>query len=155
MEIEILSVGKIVLKRIILDFNGTLATSGVLIKETKDILEKLSKAFDIHIVTGDTFSSAKEQLKGLNVKTIIAPLIDQITFKLEYAKSIGLSNLVAIGNGKNDSLMLKYAKLGICVIGKEGANLEALQNSDIIVCDIVSALELLLYPKRLVATLRA
>ncbi|SDC93160.1 Soluble P-type ATPase [Desulfurella multipotens] len=126
MEIEILSVGKIVLKRIILDFNGTLATSGVLIKETKDILEKLSKAFDIHIVTGDTFSSAKEQLKGLNVKTIIAPLIDQITFKLEYAKSIGLSNLVAIGNGKNDSLMLKYAKLGICVIGKEGANLEAL-----------------------------
>ncbi|MGC8705794.1 MAG: HAD hydrolase family protein, partial [Desulfurella sp.] len=125
MEIEILSVGKIVLKRIILDFNGTLATSGVLIKETKDILEKLSKAFDIHIVTGDTFSSAKEQLKGLNVKTIIAPLIDQITFKLEYAKSIGLSNLVAIGNGKNDSLMLKYAKLGICVIGKEGANLEA------------------------------
>ncbi|MGC8616690.1 MAG: HAD family hydrolase, partial [Desulfurella sp.] len=113
MEIEILSVGKIVLKRIILDFNGTLATSGVLIKETKDILEKLSKAFDIHIVTGDTFSSAKEQLKGLNVKTIIAPLIDQITFKLEYAKSIGLSNLVAIGNGKNDSLMLKYAKLGI------------------------------------------
>ncbi|MGC8790824.1 MAG: HAD family hydrolase, partial [Desulfurella sp.] len=73
MEIEILGVGKIVLKRIILDFNGTLATSGVLIKETKDILEKLSKAFDIHIVTGDTFSSAKEQLKGLNVKTIIAP----------------------------------------------------------------------------------
>ncbi|MGC8502779.1 HAD family hydrolase [Desulfurella sp.] len=155
MEIEILSVGKIVLKRIILDFNGTLATSGVLIKETKDILEKLSKAFDIHIVTGDTFSSAKEQLKGLNVKTIIAPLIDQITFKLEYAKSIGLSNLVAIGNGKNDSLMLKYAKLGICVIGKEGANIEALQNSDIVVCDIISALEMLLYPKRLVATLRA
>ncbi|MGC8790802.1 MAG: HAD hydrolase family protein, partial [Desulfurella sp.] len=70
------------------------------------------------------------------------------------AKSIGLSNLVAIGNGKNDSLMLKYAKLGICVIGKEGANIEALQNSDIVVCDIVSALELLLYPKRLIATLR-
>ncbi|MGC9258270.1 HAD family hydrolase [Desulfurella sp.] len=155
MEIEILGVGKIVLKRIILDFNGTLATSGVLIKETKDILENLSKAFDIHIVTGDTFSSTKEQLKGLNVKTIIAPLIDQITFKLEYAKSIGLSNLVAIGNGKNDSLMLKYAKLGICVIGKEGANIEALQNSDIVVCDIISALEMLLYPKRLVATLRA
>ncbi|WP_291493653.1 HAD family hydrolase [Desulfurella sp.] len=155
MEIEILGVGKIVLKRIILDFNGTLATNGVLIKETKGILENLSKAFDIHIVTGDTFSSAKEQLKGLNVKTIIAPLIDQTTFKLDYAKSIGLSNLVAIGNGKNDSLMLKYAKLGICVIGKEGANIEALQNSDIVVCDIISALELLLYPKRLVATLRA
>jgi len=155
MEIEIFGVGTVSFKHIILDFNGTLAVSGVLKEGVREILEKLSKDFDIHVVTGDTFSSAKEQLKDLDVKTVIAPLINQSTFKLDYAKSIGLSNLVAIGNGKNDSLMLKYARLGICVIGQEGANIEAIQNSDIVVSDIISALELFVYPKRLVATLRA
>jgi P-type E1-E2 ATPase len=155
MEIEIFGVGTVSFKHIILDFNGTLAVSGVLKEGVREILEQLSKEFDIHVVTGDTFLNAKEQLKDLDVKTVISPLLNQSTFKLDYAKSIGLSNLVAIGNGKNDSLMLKYARLGICVIGQEGANIEAIQNSDIVVCDIISALELFVYPKRLVATLRA
>lgn len=154
MEVEIYGTGVVTLKHLVLDYNGTLATDGALKKDVAEVLKELSKEFDIHVLTGDTFSSAKEQLKDLDVKIVIAPPINQATFKLDYAKSLGLSVIVAIGNGKNDSLLLKYSRLGICVLQEEGACFEAIQNSDIVMKDILSALELLKHPKRLIATLR-
>jgi len=59
-----------------------------------------------------------------------------------------------MGNGANDRLMLAKAALGIVVLGSEGTSVQALQNADIAVKDINEGLELLLQPKRLVATLR-
>jgi len=67
---------------------------------------------------------------------------------------LGKEKCVAIGNGANDVLMLKQSAIGICVIGKEGASSEAVQHSDIVVYDINDALDLLLNPKRIIATLR-
>jgi soluble P-type ATPase len=67
---------------------------------------------------------------------------------------LGKEKCVAIGNGANDVLMLKQSAIGICVIGKEGASAEAVQHSDIVVYDVSNALDLLLYRKRLIATLR-
>jgi hypothetical protein len=54
----------------------------------------------------------------------------------------------------NDSAMLQRCALGILVIGPEGSAVEALLKAKVIVPDICSALDLLLYPKRLMATLR-
>jgi soluble P-type ATPase len=51
--------------------------------------------------------------------------------------------------------MLERSALGICVIGDEGAAREAIDASDVIARDIESALDLLLQPRRLVATLRS
>jgi soluble P-type ATPase len=63
-----------------------------------------------------------------------------------------------VGNGRNDQLMLKEAALGIAVILEEGAaaaTLNATLNAADVVCThIVSALELLTNPLRLMATLR-
>jgi len=62
--------------------------------------------------------------------------------------------VVAIGNGANDAAMLQEAALGIAVLGPEGLAAEALLAADVVVASIEDALDLLLRPHRLVATLR-
>lgn len=62
--------------------------------------------------------------------------------------------MVAVGNGANDARMLERAALGIAVLGPEGLALSCLQAADVVVPDILAALDLLLFPRRLVATLR-
>jgi soluble P-type ATPase len=61
---------------------------------------------------------------------------------------------VAIGQGANDSLMLKEAALSICVISAEGLSTEALLAADLVMPDINTALELFEKPLRLIASLR-
>ena len=60
-----------------------------------------------------------------------------------------------IGNGRNDRAMLKHAALGIAVLAEEGVATDAIVAADIVVSDIWHALDLLLNPLRLVATLRS
>ena len=74
--------------------------------------------------------------------------------KFEYIQKLGAFETVAIGQGTNDRLMLKGAALGICVLSPEGTAVETMLSADIIVPDILSALELFLSPSRLKATLR-
>jgi soluble P-type ATPase len=50
--------------------------------------------------------------------------------------------------------MLERAALGIAIIGPEGASVLTLSKADIAAPDIRAALELLLFPRRLIATLR-
>ena len=50
--------------------------------------------------------------------------------------------------------MLKEAAIGIAVLGPEGMASDLLETADVLVMDINDALDLLLHPKRLVATLR-
>jgi soluble P-type ATPase len=50
--------------------------------------------------------------------------------------------------------MLKAAAIGIAVLGHEGAASEAIAAADVVVFDIVDAIDMLLNPKRLIATLR-
>ena len=64
------------------------------------------------------------------------------------------SSVVAIGNGANDVSMLRAAALGIVVVGPEGLATEAIAAATIVTLSIADALDLLLNPKRLVATLR-
>jgi soluble P-type ATPase len=75
--------------------------------------------------------------------------------KLEYIAQLGRKTVAAVGNGRNDRLMLQAAGLGIAVIGPECAAAEALAAADIVAPNILAALDLLLNPLRLVATLRS
>jgi soluble P-type ATPase len=79
----------------------------------------------------------------------------QAESKRVFVQKLGSEHVVAIGNGRNDRMMLDEAALGIAVCGAEGLAAEALQASKVVVRDVVDALDLLLRPKRLVATLRA
>jgi hypothetical protein len=67
-------------------------------------------------------------------------------------QSLGTEWTVCIGNGRNDHLMLEAAALRIAVLQQEGTAAEAL-TADVMVPDILAALNLLLQPRRLIATL--
>ena len=59
-----------------------------------------------------------------------------------------------MGNGRNDRLMLQTAALGVAVCQAEGAAVPTMLAADVMGSDIQDALDLLIHPLRLVATLR-
>jgi soluble P-type ATPase len=69
-------------------------------------------------------------------------------------EQLNADRVVAYGNGLNDRKMLKAARLGIVVAGREGCAVESLLAADVCSANIVDGLNLLLYPKRLEATLK-
>ena len=74
--------------------------------------------------------------------------------KLEYIYELGPETSACVGNGRNDRLMLKACRLGVAVLGEEGAAVETVSAADIVVPGIVQALELFTRPLRLKAALR-
>jgi soluble P-type ATPase len=107
------------------------------------------------VVTADTFGQAQSNLAGLPCKTVILSGENQAQAKLATIENLGRNQVVAIGNGRNDRLMLESAALGIAIIQGEGAAFETLSVAHVIMPDILSALDALLFPKRLIATLRS
>ena len=155
LKIDTPGFGNLRLEHLVLDFNGTLAVDGNLLPQTGPPLRELSKHIRIHVLTADTFGRANEELSGLPVELDIIGADHQDDAKLTFITALGPPTVVAIGNGRNDRKMLSSAALGIAVMQAEGAAQEAIANADIVVGDIAQALQLLLNPMRLTATLRA
>jgi soluble P-type ATPase len=155
IEIEIPGFRLLQLAHLVLDYNGTLAVDGDLIEGVKSRLNDLAGSFDIHVVTADTFGKAARALDGLDGRLVILPPGNQAAAKADYVRQLGEQATVAIGNGRNDRLMLEQAALGIAVLGEEGTAAAAILAADLVVRDVFSAFELLRNPRRLVATLRS
>ena len=139
---------------LVLDFNGTLATDGQIKPGVADLLAELAGKLKIHIVTAGTFGGVEEQVQGIPCVLKVLGGADQNAQKARYVEELGAGNSACIGNGRNDRDMLQKAKLGILVIQEEGAAVESLLAADVVCRDIVPALQLLLQPLRLTATLR-
>jgi len=118
------------------------------------LIQALSTNLEIHIVTADTFDHAAKNLRILPVKLKILPPDGQDQGKADYLRQLGAQSAVCMGNGRNDLLMLRDAALGICITEAEGACIQTLQAADIVCRYAKDALNLLLNPKRLIATLR-
>jgi soluble P-type ATPase len=146
--------GSYPIRHLLLDLNGTLTLDGVLIPGVRERILDLSKKLDIHILTADTFGSAAMVCHGLPVTLHIIPERDQIPAKQKYLRGLPLKT-VAIGNGRNDMGMLVDAALGIAVMGPEGTSTEVLRAADVVTASINDALDLLINPDRLKATLRS
>jgi len=144
----------IVLEHLVVDYNGTLAIDGNIIEGVKEILNELSEKIKIHVVTADTFGKVKENLKDVNCQVLIISSEIEYIEKVSYIEDLDEEKVIAIGNGRNDSLLLKEAAIGIAVIQKEGTSFKTLMNADIVCTSIIDALELVKYPLRLTATLR-
>ncbi len=155
LEIDIPGYKKLELSHLVLDYNGTMACDGILLDGVKAVLENLAKSVNIHVLTADTFGKVKAALSDLPCSLTITPPDNQQSAKLEYIEALGAAQSVCIGNGRNDRLMLKEAGLGIAVVQEEGASAETIMAADVVVCDIKEALDLLMNPLRLVATLRS
>jgi len=139
---------------LVLDVNGTIAKDGWLIEGAASLLKKLRPNLEIHLVTADTHGKQEAINSALDIQAVIIPLENQVKAKLDYIEQLGPDTVVAMGNGANDAAMLEHAALVIAVIGPEGAAAESMFKAKIVTFDLQSALELLLYPKRLMATLR-
>jgi soluble P-type ATPase len=143
------------LEHLVLDYNGTLACDGVLLDGVRDRLNALVSVLHIHILTADTFGKARTQLVDVPCGLSVLPMEDQDRRKLEYIQRLGPETTVCVGNGRNDRLMLQEAGLGIAVVQTEGAAAQTVLAADVLVPDILTALDLLTHPLRLVATLRS
>lgn len=155
MKIQVPGYKDFELKHLVLDYNGTMALDGRPVQGVLDRLNLLSADLSIHIITADTFGTVKKALSGFSGNIRVLETEDQQLQKRKYIESLEAGQVVAIGNGRNDLLMLESAALGIMVINEEGSSSETLLKSDIICRSINEALELLLNPRRLVATLRS
>ncbi len=153
-KIEIPGFKKLEISYVIFDFNGTLAVDGILFAGLKEQLITLSDQFEIHVVTADTFGKAAEQLLGIPCHLEILPTENQAEAKRRYVQKLGSAKCIAVGNGRNDRLMLNEAAVGIAVLQDEGASSATLMHADVVCRNIFDALGLLSHPKRLVATLR-
>jgi P-type E1-E2 ATPase len=143
------------LKHLVLDYNGTIAYQGKLLAGVGERLSALASHLEIHILTADTFGTVGEQVAQLPVHLSIIPPGDQARAKQEYVERLGAAQTAAIGNGRNDRLMLKAAVLGIAVLEGEGAAVAALTAAEVATPGILAALDLLLVPNCLKATLRS
>lgn len=146
--------GDIEIKNLVLDFNGTLAKDGILLDEVETMINKLAQLVDIYVITANTFGSVEREVGNLPVEVIKLQKGDEINGKLELIKKLNPAVTASIGNGSNDELMLRESRIGICIMGKEGCSIRALNSADLAISDIIDAFELFIFPERLKATLR-
>jgi soluble P-type ATPase len=143
------------LEHLVLDYNGTLAVDGRMLSGVYDRLHKLASVMRIHVVTADTFGRAREELGGLPAELAVLGPGSQAEAKLAYVRKLGAERVVAIGNGRNDRLMLGAAALSIAVSSLEGTAVEALTAAHLYLPSVHEALDLLERSLRLTATLRS
>ncbi|MFH2037435.1 MAG: HAD hydrolase family protein [Candidatus Zixiibacteriota bacterium] len=156
INISIPGLEPISIKYLASDFSGTLSVDGIVSPGIIDRLNQLAQLVEIHILTADTHGKVDEALAGVDCRLVkldsTAGLQD--IQKEKYIEQLGSNAVMAIGNGRNDRLMLKRAIIGVAVCLDEGCSVEALKSADIIIKSAESALDLLLFPNRLKATLR-
>src|SRR2546421_3978866 len=151
ISIDIPQLATIELHHAIFDINGTLAVDGVLIPGVKDRVGMLAGHLSIHLLTAGTHGNLEELAHRLEYPLQI---IKSGEDKARYVQQLGPANVIAFGNGANDVDMLRAAAVGVAVITAEGVATSALQAADVLVFSPLDAIDLVLKPKRLVATLR-
>lgn len=155
MDFEIPGFGSLRLDHLVLDYNGTLALDGRPLPGARPRLERLARSLRIHVITADTFGKARSGLRGVTCKLEILTGGGEDRAKAAYVRRLGANRVACIGNGRNDRLMLRVARVGIVVVQSEGASVEAAAAADLLVPSVTDALDLLLKPRRLTATLRS
>lgn len=155
IDITIPGFGRLQLEHLVLDYNGTLAVDGQLVEGVSAKLLALDRALSIHVITADTFGGSQKALEAVPCTFKILGPNRQAEGKRDYLRLLGPSRSVAVGNGRNDRLMLEEAALGIGVILDEGVFGGIFESADVVCKTIVDALDLLDHPLRLTATLRS
>lgn len=154
LELEIPGFGFVQLEHVVTDFTGTLSVDGSLVPGVREQLHRVADFLKIHVLTADTFGKAREELKDIDCDFRLLHGENHDIQKEDYVNRLGAHRTVALGNGNNDRRMLKTARIGIAVCLEEGCSRDAVVSSDVVVTSTRAALDLLLHPNRLKATLR-
>lgn len=151
IHLEIPQRGLFELHHAVFDINGTLAVDGKPIPNVATALSSLAPSLSIHLLTAGTHGNLKELEETFGFPLQI---ISNGEEKAWYVQQLGPEKVIAFGNGANDAGMLRLAAIGIAVLAAEGVAISALHAADILSPGPIDAIELVLKPKRLVATLR-
>lgn len=154
ISIEIPGRETICVEHLVLDYNGTIAEDGGLIDGVAERLIRLREEVEVHVLTADTYGTVRAQCEKLGVHIETFPRPNAAECKLEIVEKLG-TNIMCIGNGYNDVLMFDAADFSVAVIEKEGTYAGLFAHADVVTLSIVDALDLLLMPGRLKATLRS
>jgi P-type E1-E2 ATPase len=152
--LDIPGMGRMGWGELVLDLNGTLALDGVLVPGVSERLAPLREQLSIHLLTADTHGAASGIAQLLGVSWSLVEPGQEAKQKQAFVLALGAERTIAIGNGNNDVEMLRAASLGIATLGGEGTSSRAIAAADLVTQDICEALDLLLFPRRLLATLR-
>jgi soluble P-type ATPase len=138
---------------VLIDFEGTLAMDGRVHPKAKDKVNLLSKRAAITILTKSNREKVEETLTKMKVEILSVTEGDSSQQKLNILQRLGPHQTAVIGNGLDDVRIMEQAGLGMCVIGKEGSSAEAMAKADLVVTNVLDALDFLLKPLRQRATL--
>jgi soluble P-type ATPase len=149
------------LEHLVCDINGTLAEDGTLLDGVAGRIARLSADLHVHLLTADTHGTLPILTEELRAACVGAGVpgpewlhVSTGDEKERYVRQLGVSRVVAVGNGANDVKMMSAVALSIGVIDSEGAYGPALRVAQVIARSALEALDLLLYPDRLIATIR-
>ncbi len=154
LTLEIPGFGTLNLRYLVTDVNGTLAVDGRLLDGVADRLARLQTQLEIYMLTANTHGKQHEIDAALGLQAVIIPRGQEAEQKAAFVRQLGAEQVVALGQGANDAAMLEAAALGLCVLSAEGTSTRSLLAADILTADTRTALDLLLHPTRLKATLR-
>lgn len=144
----------ITVEHLVLDYNGTIAEDGHLIRGVEERLTALKDMVEVHILTADTYGTVRRQCEHIGVHVETFPRAGAAECKLEIVEGLG-GNVMSVGNGFNDVPMSDAADFSVAVIEREGTFAGLLTHVDVLTTSILDALDLLLKPDRLRATLRS
>jgi soluble P-type ATPase len=153
---DIPNYGKIHVKNILFDVNGTIQFDGKIPTKVKKRIKSLKNYYNIFLISADTRGNLNQIALKLGVKSIkIFPTEhSEAEAKNNELIKLGREETAAIGNGNNDYMMLKSAILGIAILGKEGLSLKTLMSSDLVFSNCIDAIDFLMDKKKVIATLR-
>ena len=121
-----------------LDYNGTVAVDG---------------RVGVHVLTADTYGTVRAQCEPLGVEVHAFPRAGAGACKKEIVAGLR-GGVACFGNGFNDIPMFDLAALSVAVLEGEGLCAALLPHADVLAATAADALDLLLKPDRLRATLR-
>jgi soluble P-type ATPase len=151
--------GPLEISRVVTDYTGTHSFKGVVRRSVKSRLKQLGKLVEVHVLTVDTFGTARSELARLPIELhILKNDKRNDKQKQRFVLQHEPKHVAAFGNGTIDRLLLKTVRysggLAVAVDNGEGCALDALRNANIFVHGSEQALDLLLVPNSCKATLR-
>jgi soluble P-type ATPase len=132
---------------------------GVVRKGVRARLKRLAALVELHVLTADTFGTARLELAQLAVTLhFLETNARQDKQKQRFVRMCQPRRVAAFGNGNIDRLMLKTVRdadgLAVAVDNGEGCALDTILAANIFVHGSEQALDLLLEPNRCKVTLR-
>lgn len=147
------------ISRVVSDYSGTHSFAGTLRPEVKHRLQRLADLVEVHILTSDTFGTAKQEFSDLPVVLHLLDGTNHDEQKRAYVQEMEPRHVAAFGNGNNDRLLLQTVRdaggLAVAVDNGEGCAVETIIAANILIHGSENALDLLLDVNRCKATLRS